>query len=59
VKRIIKDLIENEDAAYPLSDEKIAAGLRRKGYRIARRTVTKYREQMAILPARLRQYRTN
>jgi RNA polymerase sigma-54 factor len=59
VKRIIRELIENEDAARPLSDEKIAAGLRKKGYKIARRTVTKYREQMAILPARLRQYRTN
>jgi RNA polymerase sigma-54 factor len=59
VKRIIKDLIEKEDAAHPMSDEKIAAALRRKGYKIARRTVTKYREQMAILPARLRQYRTS
>jgi RNA polymerase sigma-54 factor len=59
VKHVIKELIEKEDTARPLSDEKIAADLRRKGYEIARRTVTKYREQMAILPARLRQYKTN
>jgi RNA polymerase sigma-54 factor len=58
VKRIIRELIENEDSQHPLSDERIAEQLRDREYRIARRTVSKYREQMNILPARLRQYKT-
>jgi len=58
VKRIIRELIENEDSQRPLSDERIAEQLRDREYRIARRTVSKYREQMNILPARLRQYKT-
>ncbi|MBN1425412.1 RNA polymerase factor sigma-54 [Candidatus Fermentibacteria bacterium] len=58
VKRIIRDLVSREDPANPLSDERIADELRSKGFGIARRTVSKYREQMSILPARLRQHKT-
>lgn len=54
VKRIIKELIEQEDPNKPLSDDKIAAVVREKGINIARRTVAKYREQMYIPVARLR-----
>jgi RNA polymerase sigma-54 factor len=54
VKKILADIVENEDKRKPLSDEKIKNLLRKKGYHIARRTVAKYREQLNIPVARLR-----
>ncbi len=54
VKKILQDLIENEDKKKPLTDEKLATILKEKGYNIARRTVAKYREQLGIPVARLR-----
>lgn len=54
VKKIIQDLIAEEDKQKPLSDEKIEELLNQKGYNIARRTVAKYREQLSIPVARLR-----
>ncbi len=51
---IIRGLIEEEDKRVPLSDQRIAELLHEKGLQIARRTVAKYREQLQILPARLR-----
>lgn len=53
-KDIIKGLIDEEDKKDPLSDQRIAEMLHEKGLQIARRTVAKYREQLQILPARLR-----
>jgi len=53
-KDIIKGLIDEEDKMDPLSDQSIAERLHEKGLQIARRTVAKYREQLQILPARLR-----
>ena len=53
-KNIIKGLIDDEDKIEPLSDQRIAELLHEKGLQIARRTVAKYREQLQILPARLR-----
>ena len=53
-KDIIKGLIDEEDKTEPLSDQRIAELLHEKGLQIARRTVAKYREQLQILPARLR-----
>jgi RNA polymerase sigma-54 factor len=50
----IRRIIEAEDAHNPLSDQKIADMLKKDGLNIARRTVAKYREQLNILPARLR-----
>jgi RNA polymerase sigma-54 factor len=50
----IKNLISDEDAKDPLSDQKIADVLQADGLNIARRTVAKYREQLGILPARIR-----
>lgn len=54
VKAIIHTIIENEDKKKPLSDQKIAKMLEKRGFQIARRTVTKYREQLGIPVARLR-----
>lgn len=50
----IKKLIESEDSKRPLSDQKIVEILKAKGLDVARRTVAKYRDQLEILPARLR-----
>lgn len=54
IKELLTQMIEAEDKAKPLSDQKIADMLRKKGFQIARRTVAKYREQLRILPAKLR-----
>jgi RNA polymerase sigma-54 factor len=55
IRNRIRELVENETPTKPLSDQKIAEMLGREGYAVARRTVAKYREQLKILPARLRQ----
>ncbi|MBN8707359.1 MAG: RNA polymerase factor sigma-54, partial [Bacteroidetes bacterium] len=54
VKEKIKEILDNEDGQKPLSDDKIAEILNDKGFNIARRTVTKYREALNIPVARLR-----
>lgn len=54
IKRILQDCLDNEDKRKPLTDEKLTAILKDKGYQIARRTVAKYREQLNIPVARLR-----
>lgn len=54
VKKILDELIAEEDKKTPLSDEKLTDLLNEKGYNIARRTVAKYREQLNIPIARLR-----
>jgi RNA polymerase sigma-54 factor len=48
VKERIKELIDQEDAAHPLSDARVARQLNRLGIRIARRTVAKYREELGV-----------
>ncbi len=50
----IRRIIEAEMTRSPLSDQKIADMLKKEGLNIARRTVAKYREQLNILPARMR-----
>jgi RNA polymerase sigma-54 factor len=54
VKHILKKSIENEDPSKPFTDDQLTRILNQKGYKIARRTVAKYREQMNIPVARLR-----
>jgi RNA polymerase sigma-54 factor len=54
VKMMIREIVDNEDAAKPLSDKKIVDILENRGLKIARRTVAKYREQLGILNARMR-----
>jgi len=48
IKLFIHELIKKEDANKPLSDQKLADLLKNKGITIARRTVTKYREELGI-----------
>ncbi|WP_240125289.1 RNA polymerase factor sigma-54 [Thermomonas alba] len=54
IKAMVRRLIETEPPHAPLADDAIAALLARQGIRVARRTVAKYREQLAIAPARER-----
>ena len=54
IKRILQDVIADEDKRKPLTDEKLTEILKEKGYPIARRTIAKYREQLNIPVARLR-----
>jgi len=54
VKNRIARLVEEEDTKHPFSDQEIVDRLQTEGLNIARRTVSKYREQMKILPARFR-----
>lgn len=54
IKKILETVIEEENKKKPLTDDKLAAILKDKGYPIARRTVAKYREQLDIPVARLR-----
>ena len=54
IKNILQQCIDNEDKRHPLTDETLMDILNSKGYRIARRTVAKYREMLNIPVARLR-----
>ncbi len=54
IKKILENVINEEDKKKPLTDDKLAKMLKDKGYPIARRTVAKYREQLGIPVARLR-----
>jgi RNA polymerase sigma-54 factor len=55
VHALIRDLIAAEDPARPLSDIKLMRKLAERGVRVARRTVTKYRDSLRIAPWQARQ----
>lgn len=54
VKDKIKSLVAEENTKKPLTDQTIVKLLKADGVNIARRTVAKYRDQLGILPARMR-----
>ena len=54
IKKILQQSIGEEDKSRPLTDEQLMKLLDTKGYKVARRTVAKYREQLSIPIARLR-----
>ena len=54
IKNILQECIDEEDKRRSLTDETLMDILNSKGYRIARRTVAKYREMLGIPVARLR-----
>ena len=54
VRDKIQKLVEEEDVHKPLTDQKIVELLKTNGVKIARRTVAKYRDQLGVLPARMR-----
>ena len=54
IKQRLKGIVQHEDPRKPLSDNAIADIFNRDNIRLARRTVAKYREQLGILPSKLR-----
>ena len=54
VKIHLKEIIDTEDKQNPIGDEDLTNRLNDEGYKIARRTITKYREQLKFPTARLR-----
>ena len=50
----VYEIIENEDKKKPLGDEEITSILNKEGFKIARRTVSKYRENLKFPVSRLR-----
>lgn len=54
IKKILQNIIADEDKQKPYPDDRLAELLKEKGYPIARRTVAKYREQLDIPVARMR-----
>jgi len=54
VKEMIRKLIENEDKKHPLSDIEVGDILAKENFKIARRTVAKYRKQLKIPPSHIR-----
>lgn len=58
IKKALRELIATENPRHPYSDEQLARLLERRKMVIARRTIAKYREEIGILPSRLRRQRT-
>lgn len=54
IKKILQESVDAENKNKPLTDEELVDVLQQKGYKVARRTVAKYREQLNIPIARLR-----
>jgi RNA polymerase sigma-54 factor len=54
IKNILKKIIQKENKKHPVADLILSQKLKEKGYKVARRTVAKYREQLGFSVARLR-----
>ena len=54
LKKALKDCVDSEDKRKPLTDDQLVAEMGKKGYKVARRTIAKYRDQLDIPKARLR-----
>lgn len=54
LKKVLQDAIDAEDKSNPLTDDQLVDYMKSKGYKLARRTVAKYRDQLNIPKARLR-----
>lgn len=54
IKTFLTELVDAEDKTHPLTDDELVELLNQRGYKIARRTIAKYRELLNIPVARLR-----
>lgn len=54
LKKALQELVDNEDKSKPLTDDQLVIEMNAKGYKVARRTIAKYRDQLGIAKARLR-----
>lgn len=51
VKKMIQEIVKSENPQKPLTDDEMVVALGKRNAKIARRTVTKYRKELSILPA--------
>ena len=54
IKKALREMVDAEDKHNPLTDDELVDGLAARGYKVARRTIAKYRAQLDIAKARLR-----
>lgn len=54
LKKVLQDFVDKEDKQKPLTDDELVTLMNEKGYKVARRTIAKYRDQLNIPKARLR-----
>jgi len=54
IKNALLEIVNKEDKAHPINDDKMVAIMRLKGFSLARRTVAKYRKILGIPVARMR-----
>ncbi|MFA6593250.1 MAG: RNA polymerase factor sigma-54 [Bacteroidales bacterium] len=54
LKVALQECVKNENKRKPLTDDQLVSEMNKKGYKVARRTIAKYRDQLAIPKARLR-----
>ena len=54
LKKVLQECVDNEDKHKPLTDDQLVSEMEKRGYKVARRTIAKYRDQLGIAKARLR-----
>ena len=54
LKKALQDCVDSENKHKPLTDDELVVKMTEKGYKVARRTIAKYRDQLGIPKARLR-----
>ena len=54
LKKVLQELVDNEDKHKPLGDDQLKVEMEKLGYNVARRTIAKYRDQLGIPKSRLR-----
>lgn len=54
LKKALQECVDNENKRKPLTDDQLVEEMSKKGYKVARRTIAKYRDQLNIPKARLR-----
>ena len=54
LKKALQECVDTEDKHKPLTDDELVEKMTSKGYKVARRTIAKYRDQLGIPKARLR-----
>ena len=54
LKKALQECVDGEDKRKPLTDDQLVEEMNKKGYKVARRTIAKYRDQLGIAKARLR-----
>ncbi|MBQ9184960.1 MAG: RNA polymerase factor sigma-54 [Bacteroidales bacterium] len=54
LKKVLQECVDGENKHKPLTDDQLVDEMEKRGYKVARRTIAKYRDQLGIPKARLR-----